>query len=528
MAAPAIALPAPGRAAVAVERVDALFDAAFGQGLNPLRHLGALGYHFLWICCASGIWIYVGFDTSATGAWASLDAMDRGEWPLGAFARALHRYSADALVVVTLLHLAREAARRHYAAFRRFAWLTGLFALALTFLAGINGYWLAWDQLAQWSLTATVEWFDALPVFDGSLARNVIDDGQVNDRFFSLLIFVHIGLPLALLGALWAHVQRVSPARTAPPRALGWGTAAMLAALCLARPVALMPAADLAFLPARIPLDWFYLFPHVAMASLGPAGLWAATAAFFAALAALPWATRVPRAPAARVNLDNCNGCARCFADCPYDAVVMVARTDGRHHPRQAQVDPLLCAGCGICTGACPSSTPFRRGETLATGIDMPQAAIGELRARLESRTAALTGAPRVVVLGCRWSAPAATLEDASTACVEFLCAAMVPPSFVEYALRAGADGVLVAGCREGDCEFRTGTGLVSARLAGTRKPALRPSVPRERVRQVHAGITDAAALRAALDDFRAALARLGPRAADHPHPPKRQESRHG
>jgi coenzyme F420-reducing hydrogenase delta subunit/ferredoxin len=524
----ALSLPAPGRAALAVEHLDALLDAAFGQRLNPMRHLGALGFFFFWICCASGIWIYVGFDTSAVGVWESLAAMDRNEWPLGAFARALHRYSADALVLVTALHLLRELARRHYAAFRRFAWLTGLFVLVVMFAAGIGGYWLPWDQLAQWSLTATTEWFDALPVFDGALTRNVIAGDQVNDRFFSLLIFLHIGLPLTMLGAMWAHVQRVSPARTNPPRAIALGSAAMLVALCFARPITLMPAADLGFLPARLPLDWFYLFPHALMSWLGPAGLWAATLAFLASLAALPWITRVRRAPAARVNLDNCNGCARCFADCPYDAVVMVARTDARPHPRQAQVDPDLCAGCGICTGACPSSTPFRRGEELLTGIDMPSTAIGELRARLEARTAALAGHPRIVVFTCRWGAEGAALAGTDTAAIEFLCAAMVPPSFVEYALRAGADGVAVVGCREGDCEFRVGDALIAERLDAQRVPALRATVPRSRVRRLHAGRTDLAALHRQLEQFRAALAQPGPRAARHGSPPKRQEKHHG
>jgi len=103
----------------------------------------------------------------------------------------------------------------------------------------------------------------------------------------------------------------------------------------------------------------------------------------------------------------------------------------------------------------------------------------------------------------------------------------MVPPSFVEYALRAGADGVLVAACREGDCEFRTGDALVRGRLAAQRAPALRPTVPRDRVRLVPAGRTDLATLRAALASFRADLARLGPQAARHALP-KRQEKRHG
>ncbi len=173
-------------------------------------------------------------------------------------------------MVVSALHLARELSRRHYAAFRRFPWLTGLLVLVVMFAAGIGGYWLAWDQLAQWSLTATTEWLDALPVFDGALTRNVIAGDQVNDRFFSLLIFLHIGLPLAMLGAMWAHVQRVSPARTNPPRALALGIGGD-ARGAVPREAHLAHAArrTWAFLPARIPLDWFYLFPHPLMAWLG-------------------------------------------------------------------------------------------------------------------------------------------------------------------------------------------------------------------------------------------------------------------
>ena len=302
----------------------------------------------------------------------------------------------------------------------------------------------------------------------------------------------------------------------------------MLAALCLARPIHLMPPADLGALPARIPLDWFYLFPHPAMAWLGADGLWAAVAAF------VPGARRAALRDA-RAALARRAGEPRQLQRLRALLRRLPVRRggDGGAHrfappSRQAQVDPDLCAGCGICTGACPSSTPFRRGEDLATGIDMPSSAIGALRSRLEARTAALAGGPRIVVFGCRWGAQALPLEDGSTAAIELPCGAMLPPSFVEYALRAGADGVLVAGCREGDCEFRVGDALTAARLAARRAPALRPSVPRERVRLVHAGRTDAAALRAHLESFRADLARLEPRAPRHAPLPKRQEKHHG
>ena len=91
-------------------------------------------------------------------------------------------------------------------------------------------------------------------------------------------------------------------------------------------------------------------------------------------------AAREPRRAAAVVQLANCNGCRRCFVDCPYNAVEMVSRTDGRPHPFQASVRADLCAGCGICAGACPSSTPFRSVAELVTGIDLPQRPISIVR----------------------------------------------------------------------------------------------------------------------------------------------------
>ena len=64
----------------------------------------------------------------------------------------------------------------------------------------------------------------------------------------------------------------------------------------------------------------------------------------------------------------------------------------------------------------------------------------------------------------------------------------MLPPSFIEYALRLGADGVVIAGCREGDCEFRLADRWVQGRLTGVREPRLRAAAPRERIAVVWSG----------------------------------------
>ena len=64
----------------------------------------------------------------------------------------------------------------------------------------------------------------------------------------------------------------------------------------------------------------------------------------------------------------------------------------------------------------------------------------------------------------------------------------MLPPSFTEYAVRLGAEGVVIAGCRESDCEFRLGDRWLQERFAGEREPRLRAAAPRERIAVVWNG----------------------------------------
>jgi coenzyme F420-reducing hydrogenase delta subunit/ferredoxin len=245
-------------------------------------------------------------------------------------------------------------------------------------------------------------------------------------------------------------------------------------------------------------LDWFFLAPHALAGAITPAGLWIALGIGAAALAALPWVPG-PRTVPAVVNLDQCNGCARCAADCPFGAVVMAPRSDGRPHAREARVLPDLCAACGICTGACPSSTPFRRAATLASGIDLPALPIDRLRGKLDRALDRTDHA--VIAFACAAAGNPAPHASPRVVRIEVECAAMVPPAFVEYALRAGAAGIVLAGCREGDCEYRLGDRWTAERIAGARAPALRAVVPRERVRVAWCG-ADGAAFTAAIDSL--------------------------
>ncbi len=198
------------------------------------------------------------------------------------------------------------------------------------------------------------------------------------------------------------------------------------------------------------------------------------------------------------VDAANCNGCRRCFADCPYAAITMVPHPNQRIGRTLAQVDADLCAGCGICAGACPSSTPFRSAAQLVTGIDMPQLTVERAARAPAARRCSRLDAPRPLVrLRLRpWRARAARLAAPTSSPFSLLCTGQLPPSFVEYALRDGAAGVLVAACREGGCEFRLGERWTAERLRGAARAAsARLAWTRERIDLVFAGPGDEAEL---------------------------------
>jgi len=208
-----------------------------GPDLNPLRHLGALGFLLFWLLAISGIYLFAVFDTSAEGAYRSIDQLSRQQWYLGGVLRSVHRYSADAFIVVLLAHLLREALMGRYSGFRRFSWLTGVPLLLLAFTSAIGGFWLNWDQLGQFSAMATAELLDVLPVFASPLTRNFLGTAAVSDRLFSLFIFVHVGVSLFLVFGLWFHIQRLSHAAVFPPRPMVAAVMLGLLALALAAPV---------------------------------------------------------------------------------------------------------------------------------------------------------------------------------------------------------------------------------------------------------------------------------------------------
>jgi len=489
------------------DAIERPLDRLVSPTLNPFAQLGALGFFYYWVVAVSGIYLFFFFDTGIERAYASVEDITLAYWYHAGVMRSLHRYASDLMVALAILHLLREFARDRLRGARWFSWFTGVPVLWLVFISGITGYWLVWDQLAQYVAVISSELLDRLGIFGEPIARNFVSTGTLTSRFFTLLVFLHVAVPLFLLFLMWVHILRISRPKVNPPRALAAASMLALVVVSLLNPALSQGPVDLTRLPVSIGLDWFYLPLYPVATAVSLDAVWGILGVATVVLALMPWLPPLRRARAASVDLEHCNGCARCAEDCPYEAIRLVPRTDGMPFPTEAKVNAALCVSCGICVGSCPSSTPFRRTAELRTGIDLPGLTLREMRERTLAIGAGLAGPTRVMVLGCEHGA-AAGRGSSDTLLVP--CVGMIPPPLIDYILsRDVADVVVLAGCAERDCHHRLGVRWTEQRIARERDPYLRTRVPRERIVRVWGSRFERRRLEAAIEAARRDIAPL-------------------
>jgi quinol-cytochrome oxidoreductase complex cytochrome b subunit len=453
------------------QRLEGMLDRISPMGCNPLAQAGSLAVVCFLIAIATGIYLYIVLDTSLSGAWSSINGLGAP----GRLIRSLHRLAADGFVMLTAVHLLRELTLGHFQRYRRLAWWSGLTLLPLLAIIAIGGFWLNWDQLGQYSAWSSAELLDWLPLGQNAFVRS-FGAGSLSDRLFSLLVFIHLGLPLLLLFGLGLHLQRLNRPRLLPAPTMSAGLLAALLLPALLWPLQIHPAAAADTLATSLALDWFVLAIHPASEWLGPALLWSILAGGFLLLCALPWLRR-SRISRPLVDPLQCSGCGLCVADCPFDALTLVPAS-GTGGGRVAWLDPTRCAGCGICVGACPAATPARSRRPLASAIDLsdirqadlggPAFGIGALTSAVEAALRS-AGAPLWLAFSCAHASVPSQLP-ANLRHWQLPCLGMLPAGLLDLAC-AQASGVVLLGCGSDSCEYRLGRLWTDQRLAAARPP---------------------------------------------------------
>ena len=271
-------------------RIENVFNVAFGDKLNPFYHLGTISFWQFWLLVGSGLYLYIFADTGVHDAFDSVERITHEQWWAGGILRSVHRYATDGMILTMLLHMLRHFAYDRYRGFRSFSWLTGVALLWLVYIAGANGFMLVWDKLAQFVVIATAEWFDVLPILNGSLIRNFLYLETVNSRLFTLLAFIHIGAPLIVVIIMWVHVQRVPRAHINPPRPIAIAVSLMFLVLAIAKPILSQGGeADMSVVPTHIEFDWFELPVLALVYVIGPMQTWYWVIGLTALLFLTPW-----------------------------------------------------------------------------------------------------------------------------------------------------------------------------------------------------------------------------------------------
>jgi NAD(P)H-flavin reductase len=382
-------------------RMEAVFNAAFGDRMNPLYHLGAIAFFMFWLVAGSGLYLYAFFETGVADAYGSVQSLTHKQWFAGGVLRSVHRYASDAMVLTMLLHMLRHFAFNKYRSFRWFSWVSGVALIWGVYVSGINGYMLPWDKLAQFVIVASFEWLDWLPGFGGTLVRNFIYANSVNDRFFSLLAFMHIGIPLVVLLLMWIHVQRVPKAKTNPPWPIMASVAITLLLMAAFAPVHSQGgAAELGRAVARVELDWFYLlvFPLLYLWPL--AQVWALLAGATAALVLVPWLPPAWRRGKARSFELHVHGVPKPVTVRAGETLLDAGLREGLNLPYDCRN-----GGCGVCRCAVLNGR-VEHGAYQRSALSDAQRARGEallccatplsdLEIEVESLSATVQAAPR-------------------------------------------------------------------------------------------------------------------------------------
>ena len=329
-------------------RFEGLINRFAKSDFNPFYHLGTLTIFMLLVLIATGIYLTVIYRPGLDVAYATVEKID-SNW-FGSLMRSVHRYASDAMILLIILHFIKMLFSDRYWGSRWLAWTSGWIMLAVTWLTGTMGYWLIWDERAQWMTEYMMQFLagtSGLTYVAPDLASRTFSN-------FVIILFLHVFLPLITFLAIYIHGLRLSRARWWSPRWVGVQAIIGLVVLSLIKPVASAAPADLSTLIRSVPMDYLYLGFLPMIEVWGNVITWGLTILVCGTFFLLPWLASGRDLGPAVVTDPKCTGCNICYAECPFDAIRMVPRTDDSGYQKLAIINNAQCTACGICVGACP------------------------------------------------------------------------------------------------------------------------------------------------------------------------------
>jgi quinol-cytochrome oxidoreductase complex cytochrome b subunit len=186
---------------VKVSRKSLKWSYSFGLGIMAIILFGVLVF--------TGVLLMFYYVPSIERAYTTMKEIQLSV-PLGQITRNMHRWSAHAMVLVAVLHMARVFYTGGYKPPREFNWIVGVFLLLLTLGASFTGYLLPWDQLSYWAITVGTNIAGYAPGVGPVMREILLGGGEVGQNAIIRFYTLHIALlPLLITLLVSIHIWRV-------------------------------------------------------------------------------------------------------------------------------------------------------------------------------------------------------------------------------------------------------------------------------------------------------------------------------
>jgi quinol-cytochrome oxidoreductase complex cytochrome b subunit len=125
--------------------------------------LGGLSFALFLILTVTGVLLMFYYRPTIDLAYQDIKDLEFAV-TLGKLMRNMHRWAAQAMVVMVIAHMVRVFLTGAYKKPREFNWGVGVLLLTLTLFLSFTGYLLPWDQLAIWAVTVGTNMAGATPL----------------------------------------------------------------------------------------------------------------------------------------------------------------------------------------------------------------------------------------------------------------------------------------------------------------------------------------------------------------------------
>lgn len=186
----------PGKVSSAALRPS----ATWGLGIACLTCLGIL--------VATGITLFLNYVPDQARAYERILHITT-TLRFGRLVRNLHFLAANALVVLSILHLVRVVLTGSYKG-RWLNWLYGLGLLVLVLAASFTGYLLPWDQVSYWAIRVGSSLAEYIPFAGPALRGFLLGGNDIGSETLLRSFAFHAAvLPLLLIGGTGLHLWRI-------------------------------------------------------------------------------------------------------------------------------------------------------------------------------------------------------------------------------------------------------------------------------------------------------------------------------